>query len=307
MTLPKLQTFGDSVAARKVIAQAIDYADGTHEIAHVHHRAQLVYATSGIVRAVTPDGLWMLSPGNGLLIGSMVEHELYMVGSVSMRTLYIEPNAIEPNAIEPNAIAPHAVAPNATGSGAAAPELVAPAMRASQRHGCRVIAVNDLLRATILSMFDTRSAAEVKTDAVAEDAADSRTALIVPLILHLLQTAPDDGNDARLPLPASPRLRRICESLITDPANNDTLERWAERIGASSRTVARLFRQETGMTFGQWREQLRLAEAMSKLSVGHRPAQVAVDLGYVDVRTFGAMFQRVFGVTPQQFQKRRMS
>ncbi|WP_181309157.1 hypothetical protein [Paraburkholderia sp. BL18I3N2] len=42
------------MAAKKLIAQAIDYADGTPEIAHVHHRAQLAYATSGIVRAVTP-------------------------------------------------------------------------------------------------------------------------------------------------------------------------------------------------------------------------------------------------------------
>ncbi|WP_106300897.1 AraC family transcriptional regulator [Paraburkholderia sp. BL18I3N2] len=55
---------------------------------------------------------------------------------------------------------------------------------------------------------------------------------------------------ARLPLPGHARLRSICEGLIAEPANSDTLERWAERIGASSRTVARLFRQEAGMSFG---------------------------------------------------------
>ncbi|CAE6697231.1 AraC family transcriptional regulator [Paraburkholderia aspalathi] len=264
MTRPKLQTFGESFAGRKVIAQAIDYVDGTHEIAHCHHRAQLVYATSGIVRAITPLGLWMLTPGNALLIGSQIEHELHMVGQVSMRTLYIEPDSLAP-----------------------------------QKQECRVIPVGDLLRATILGMFDSGP----------DEAGESRTALIVPLILRLLEDAADaadaaDGaRTARLPLPANARLRNICESLIAQPASNDTLELWADRVGASSRTVARLFRQETGMSFGQWREQLRLAEAMSKLSVGHAASQVAQDLGYADVRTFTVMFRRAFGSTPQQFRQ----
>lgn len=258
MNKPKLQTFGDGFSAKKVIAQAIDYVDGTHEIAHVHHRAQLVYATSGIVRTVTPLGLWMLTPGNALLIGSQIEHELHMVGQVSMRTLYIEPDSLSP-----------------------------------QKYECRVIPMSDLLRASILGLFDAGS----------DEAGESRAALIVPLILRLLQDAEDEPHAARLPLPASTRLRNICESLIAQPASNDTLERWADRVGASSRTVARLFRQETGMSFGQWREQLRLAEAMSRLSVGHAAAQVAQDLGYADVRTFTVMFRRAFGSTPQQFRQ----
>lgn len=258
MSKPTLQTFGDVFATRKVIAQAIDYVDGTHEIAHIHHRAQLVYATSGIVRAVTPLGLWMLTPGNALLVGSQIEHELHMVGQVSMRTLYIEPDSLAP-----------------------------------QKQECRVIPVGDLLRATILGMFD----------AAPDEAGESRTALIVPLILRLLEDAEDGAPAARLPLPANARLRNICESLIAQPASNDTLELWADRVGASSRTIARLFRQETGMSFGQWREQLRLAEAMSKLSVGHAASQVAKDLGYADARTFTVMFRRAFGSTPQQFRQ----
>lgn len=258
MIQPKLQTFGDRFATRPVIAQAIDYADGTHEIAHVHHRAQLVYATSGIVRAVTPLGLWMLTPGNALLIGSQIEHELHMIGQVSMRTLYIEPEALAP-----------------------------------QKQECRVIAVGDLLRASIVGLFDAGS----------DEAGESRAALIVPLVLRLLQDAEDGALVSRLPLPSNTRLRNICESLIAQPASNDTLELWAERVGASSRTVARLFRQETGMSFGQWREQLRLAEAMSKLSTGHSASDVAQDLGYADVRTFTVMFRRAFGSTPQQFRQ----
>ncbi|WP_321910369.1 helix-turn-helix transcriptional regulator [Paraburkholderia sp. J11-2] len=265
MTQPKLQTFGALPAAQKVIAQSIDYADDTHEIAHIHHRSQLVYATTGIVRVVTPGGLWMLTPGHALLIGSQVEHELYMVGKVSMRTLYIDPDALPAGGAE-----------------------------------CRMLTVDALLRASLLGMFDSALDDEATAGS---GAVPTRETLLVPLILRLLQLACARAPDKRLPLPVNARLRRICESLIAQPASNDTLEAWADEVGASARTVARLFRQETGMTFGQWREQLRLAEAMSKLAVGHTPGQIAQDLGYADVRTFSAMFRRAFGCTPQQFRQ----
>ncbi|MBN3858893.1 helix-turn-helix transcriptional regulator [Paraburkholderia sp. Ac-20340] len=282
MAAPRLQTFGQSAAARKVIAQAINYTDGAHEIAHIHHRAQLIYLAGGIVRVITPRGLWTLKPGMALLIGTQIEHELHMVGQVSMRTLYIDPDTLPP----------------LTGD-------------------CRVIALDDLLRASILGMFDAQG----------NEAPETRTAVIVPLILHLLHEfltaapvaassgdsegidnvdnadAVDGADNPRLPLPEHPRLRAICESLIADAANADTLEQWAERSGASVRTIARLFRQQTGMSFVQWRERLRLEDALSKLSVGQAPGEVAQALGYADVRTFTVMFRRAFGSTPQQFRQ----
>jgi AraC-like DNA-binding protein len=276
MAAPRLQTFGQSAAARKVIAQAINYTDGAHEIAHIHHRAQLIYLAGGIVRVITPQGLWTLKPGMALLIGTQIEHELHMVGQVSMRTLYIDPDTLPPLAGD-----------------------------------CRVIALDDLLRASILGMFDAQG----------NEAPETRTAVIVPLILHLLheflsalpiaagsgdsEVAPiaDSHDNPRLPLPEHPRLRTICESLIADAANADTLEQWAERSGASVRTIARLFRQQTGMSFVQWRERLRLEDALSKLSVGQAPGEVAQALGYADVRTFTVMFRRAFGSTPQQFRQ----
>ncbi|CAM2159704.1 helix-turn-helix transcriptional regulator [Paraburkholderia tropica] len=266
MAVPRLQTFGQSAAAKKVIAQAIGYADGAHEIAHIHHRAQLIYAAGGIVRVITPGGLWMLKPGMALLIGTQIEHELHMVGQTALRTLYIDPEALPPLGSD-----------------------------------CRMIALDDLLRASILSMCATGEGSDA-------EAIEQRAALIVPLILHLLAerlagapTAADD--EVRLALPENPRLRTICDSLIADAANADTLEQWAERTGASVRTLARLFRQETGMSFVQWRERLRLEDALSRLSVGHAPGDVAQALGYADVRTFAVMFRRAFGSTPQQFRQ----
>jgi AraC-like DNA-binding protein len=262
MAVPRLQTFGQSAAAKKVIAQAIHYADGAHEIAHIHHRAQLIYVAAGIVRVITPRGLWALKPGTALLIGTQIEHELHMTGQTAMRTLYIDPDTLPPLDGE-----------------------------------CRVIALDDLLRASILGMYDANGA----------EADERRTTVLVPLILHLLHEAVSkDADDASLclPLPEHPRLRAICDSLIADAANADTLEQWAERSGASVRTIARLFRQQTGMTFAQWRERLRLDDALAKLSIGHAPGEVAQALGYADVRTFTVMFRRAFGSTPQQYVQR---
>lgn len=255
---PKLQTFGDGFAARKVIPQTLDYAHGTHEIAHVHHRAQLVYATQGVVRIVTPNGLWMVTPMHALLIGSQVEHELHMLGDVSMRALYIDPAALS------------------------APE---PA--------CRAVAPDELLRAAILG-FCVAGAGDAYVG-------NRRVALLEPLILDLLATAPRAPDVPYLPLPTDERLREICMSLIAHAANTETLDDWAARVGASGRTVARRFREETGMSFGEWREALRVAEAISRLEIGHAPADIARALGYADVRTFAAMFKRARGVSPQQF------
>ncbi len=103
----------------------------------------------------------------------------------------------------------------------------------------------------------------------------------------------------RLPLPVHPRLRKICEALLAEPANNDTLELWADRLGASSRTVSRLFQRETGVAFAKWREHMRVCEAMCQLSTGTAPGDVASALGYADTATFASMFRRVLGVTPQ--------
>ncbi|MFT3853373.1 MAG: AraC family transcriptional regulator [Ilumatobacteraceae bacterium] len=53
-------------------------------------------------------------------------------------------------------------------------------------------------------------------------------------------------------LPADDRARRVADALLADPADRRTLEQWGHAVGASARTLARLFRAETGMTFPRW-------------------------------------------------------
>lgn len=72
-------------------------------------------------------------------------------------------------------------------------------------------------------------------------------------------------------------------------------------MGASGRTLARLFRREIGMTFGAWRQQARLIEALARLGTGEPVTHVALDLGYESPSAFTAMFRRSLGVTPSRY------
>jgi AraC-like DNA-binding protein/mannose-6-phosphate isomerase-like protein (cupin superfamily) len=101
-----------------------------------------------------------------------------------------------------------------------------------------------------------------------------------------------------VPEPREPRLARLTAALRADPASPLSLEDWAARIGASPRSLSRLFRAETGLSFGAWRQAMRLAEAAALLAQGVPPARAAAAVGYASAPAFGAAFRAAFGVTP---------
>lgn len=104
-----------------------------------------------------------------------------------------------------------------------------------------------------------------------------------------------------LPIPRDSRLNGIYEALIQNPGNNDTLSTWGYKIGASERTLARLFRKETGMSFLQWRRQFKVLQAVRWLA-GNKPVtSVAIDLGYDSVSAFINMFKKTLGGTPKRY------
>ncbi len=97
------------------------------------------------------------------------------------------------------------------------------------------------------------------------------------------------------------RLAAICAGIREDPALDRTLEEWAAQAGASSRTLARLFHRETGMSFGAWRQQARLLEALGRLALGQKVTTVALDLGYASPSAFTSMFRRALGQVPTRY------
>jgi AraC-like DNA-binding protein len=150
---------------------------------------------------------------------------------------------------------------------------------------CRVLAVSALLRELIVALGQT--------------GAGAREQLLAELILDELPGAAT--RPMRVPLPQDKRMQALCAALIDDPACQLTLGQWALRVGASERTLGRLFERELGMSFGHWRQQVRLAHAAPLIARGMPLAQVAGELGYTSQSAFSAMFKKTFGSSPSAF------
>src|SRR6266481_3557132 len=105
-------------------------------------------------------------------------------------------------------------------------------------------------------------------------------------------------------MPRDRRLRALCQALLDAPGDQRPLAAWAKRVNASSRTLARRFQSESGLSFGAWRQQARVLEAMGRLGGGAPVTQVALDLGYESVSAFSAMFRRSAGASPSHFRHR---
>ncbi|MEM5318605.1 helix-turn-helix transcriptional regulator [Paraburkholderia sp. JHI869] len=160
-----------------------------------------------------------------------------------------------------------------------------------QESECHALRVSSLLRELVAAMLEDR-----------ERGPQRRYALIAPLLLSEMRDS-RKASGGGLPLPLDRRLRQICDFLLAAPANGDSLATWGERVGASERTLARRFKDETGLTFGHWRQQLRIVEAVSKLAQGVRVAEIAAELGYANSSAFITMFRKTMGETPQRYLK----
>jgi AraC-like DNA-binding protein len=221
---------------------------------HRHFRAQLVFASEGVMRVTTAAGTWVVPPQQAVWVPADVDHEVYSPGPISMRSLYVHPDA--------------------TGG---LPEE------------CCVMSVEPFLRELIVKISDLAECQELS----------GKYARLVGVVLDELRGL--EVAPLHLPLPRDPRLKAVTDCLIADPGDNRDLTQWGSRAGASARTLARLFRRETGMTFAGWRRRLRLLAAVSRLGGGESVTTVAYDLGYHSPSAFVAMFRRSLGTSPGRY------
>ena len=105
----------------------------------------------------------------------------------------------------------------------------------------------------------------------------------------------------QLPEPRDDRLRAIARMLYETPARSATLAELGQTVGASSRTLSRLFRSELGMTFYEWRTQLRIYHALVLLADGHGIVRTAYACGWANPSSFIAAFTALVGTTPGRY------
>ena len=130
-------------------------------------------------------------------------------------------------------------------------------------------------------------------------ALDPPQAHIAAVILDEIRSLPPERFG--LPMPTDPRLLRVARALADDPADGRRLDEWAVVAGTPVRTLTRRFPAETGFTFTEWRQRVRLMRALEMLADDAPVTTIAFDLGYETVSAFIALFRRTFGVTPARY------
>jgi AraC-like DNA-binding protein len=149
---------------------------------------------------------------------------------------------------------------------------------------CTVIEVSPLMRELVNALAD---------DAIPQD---KRRRAAMTLLVEEIREAPT--LPLGLPLPTERRLRALCVAMMEEPGADRTLAEWAPLVGASARTLARLFHTELDTSFGTWRRQLRLARAIDLIGRGVPLADVAIEVGYANPPAFTTMFRNALGFPP---------
>lgn len=156
----------------------------------------------------------------------------------------------------------------------------------------RVITVAPLLRELILHILAVGMLAPDRPEH------DRLAGLLVDLVVQ----ARDE--DLALPLPRDPRALRLAQLWRDAPADTRDLSEIAQAVGASLRTLQRLFPRETGLTLEGWRQKARMVHAVVRLTAGASVTEAALDCGYQSPGAFSEAFARQFGVSPGRFTPR---
>lgn len=239
---------------RPIVAMAKEFPSGHLISFHQHSRAQLLYASSGVMTVKTNNGIWVVPPLRAVWIPAHTRHQIEVAGHLSMRTLYIDPTFFP-----------------------------------GPSEGCCVIAVSPLLKELILYAVDLPRLYPLEGQ-------EERLLTVILDQISNMSTAP-----LELQIPVDARLKKIYKRLSNSPGNNRTLEDWGKIVGATGRTLARHFRLETGMSFVQWRQQIRILEALKLLGRKEPVTTVAIELGYDSPSAFISMFKKALGKTPGQY------
>lgn len=166
---------------------------------------------------------------------------------------------------------------------------LAPGVLSNIHESVRVVAVDSLAHELIVAAVQPGLG----------DMAPARVALVMPLLLDVISSLPE--SPLGLPFPQDRKLAQLCRMFVAEPNADLGIESWARKLSMSRRTFTRFFRQETGLSLSQWRQQACLFAALPRLASGEAVTSVALDLGYDSVAAFITMFKRTLGAPPRTY------
>ncbi|NHW58669.1 AraC family transcriptional regulator, partial [Escherichia coli] len=103
------------------------------------------------------------------------------------------------------------------------------------------------------------------------------------------------------PIPQDSKLAKLCRDFIRNPKIDSLPQQWADKLHKSERSFSRVFRQQTGMSFSQWRQQVCLLNSLTQILSGRGITEIAFDLGYNSAGSFSTMFKKQMGQSPSHF------
>lgn len=232
---------------------------------HVHELGHLVYPARGVLSLVTEEGSWIAPRNRVGWVPAGFVHQHRAHGRTDMRIMFVDAGL--------------------------AKRLPA---------GPAVLAATPLARELALAITEVGGGVGPVGTQVSGPVRRDRQRLRRVLIDEL--TAVGEAP-LHLPEPKDARLRAATRLVEQDLAAPDTLSQIARKVGASERTLSRLFARETGMSFRQWRTELRVHRALLLLTDGMQVLDVAVACGWANPSSFIAAFTALVGQTPGEYQR----
>lgn len=156
------------------------------------------------------------------------------------------------------------------------------------------VEVTPLLRELILAMSDC--------DPCEGSSVDKR---LFQVFLDTLSRATTVENP--LTMPVNHRLVELCTGVLMHPDVSVCLREWSQQMCVSEKTLARLFKRQTGQTIGKWVQNARLQRAMEYIEAGQSITEVALNCGYTSLSAFIVAFKKHFGTTPGAYGTRQHS
>lgn len=167
---------------------------------------------------------------------------------------------------------------------------LSPALIKQQDGNCRIVEVSPFLRELIL---------EVASAGDSPLPHDDKAKRLCQVLCDQISGQKEVSLD--VVIPQDRRVKPIVDELLNLPHSHTSLSNWASKVGASQRTISRIFENQTGLTFRRWRQRVRLINSLLLLERGLKIQIVASTIGYDSPSAFIHSFRKEFGVTPGRY------
>ncbi|WP_433632912.1 AraC family transcriptional regulator [Nocardia sp. CA-120079] len=262
---------------------------------HEHPQHQIAWAARGVIAVEIGDGYWVLPPTRALWIPGGTRHRTGTPQGATMRGIFVAPDRCPVSLTAPTMLRVSPLLRELFD------HLTGPDTALARREDAdrREHVDEPTLGAHPRTATRTDGVVAAATRNPDDDNATARRGRAEAVIFDLLEPVEVIPVGARRPVDA--RAGQVADALTRNPADPRTLAEFAADAATSPRTLTRQFLVETGISFGQWRTQIRLAASLPLLAEGLPIARIACRVGYATPSSYVAAFRRAVGVSPGRY------